>query len=169
MLALTLIMVGLVLRLLTHGLNFTPIAAIALFSAVYLNKKYSLLVPLALIILSDIIIGLHNVIFFTWASFALIAIIGLWIKKHKSFTTVISGSLVASFVFYLVSNFGVWLMGWYPPTLEGLVRCYVLALPFFRNFTISTLAYTLVFFGLYELIARSIKDPKLSKVLLTSF
>lgn len=169
MLALTLIIVGLVLRFLTHGLNFTPLAAIALFSGVYLNKKYSLLVPLILIIASDMIIGLHNVIFFTWVSFMLIAVMGMWIKKHKNFTSVISGSLVSSLLFYIVTNFGVWLMGWYPQTLKGLTDCYILGLPFFRNFTLSTVIYTCAFFGLYELVARLVKDTKFSKVLLTDF
>ncbi|MCX5707707.1 MAG: hypothetical protein NTY14_01795, partial [Candidatus Omnitrophica bacterium] len=83
-----------------------------------------------------------------------------------SATKVISFSLVSSLLFFAVSNFGVWLMGWYPRTTAGLVQCYAMALPFLRDFTASTLVYSAIFFGSYELIAHSIKNEKLASVLL---
>jgi hypothetical protein len=166
MLALILIIIGILLRFAPHAPNFTPVAAIALFSGTYLNKKYSLIVPLLLMIVSDLFIGLHNVILFTWGGFALITFLGLWIKRHKSILGIASMSLISSFLFYIVSNFGVWLMGWYPHNLGGLINCYIMAIPFLRNFTLGTLFYVLVFFGAYELVAYLVKDTKLSRVLL---
>ena len=168
MLALSLILIGVLLRFMPHAPNFTPVAAIALFSGTYLNKKYALLIPLVLMIVSDIFIGLHDVVIFTWGSFVLITLLGFWIKRHKNMFRIISASLFSSFLFYVVSNFGVWLAGWYPHNLRGLIDCYIMALPFLRNFTSATIFYVAVFFGIYELTAYTIKDTKLSRVLLNN-
>lgn len=166
MLALSLIIAGIILRLLVHAPNFTPVGALALFAGVYLNKKQTLWVPLILMAASDMLLGWHDTAPFTWGGFVLIAILGWWLKRHKTVLGILGCSLVSSFIFYIISNFGVWAMGWYPPTLKGLLECYILALPFLRNFILSTLAYTAIFFGAYELIAFLVKDTRLSKVLL---
>ena len=168
MLALSLIICGILLRFAVHAPNFTPVAAIALFSGVYLTKKYALIVPLALMIISDIFLGMHNVVIFTWGGFVLTTVLGFWLKKRKTVLGVAGASVVSSLLFYLVSNFGVWLMGWYPRTLGGLIDCYIMAIPFLRNFTMATLAYSAIFFGLYELVARLAKDTKFSSVLLNT-
>ncbi len=167
MLAISLILVGILLRFMPHAYNFTPVAAIALFSGVYLKRKYAIIVPLVLMAVSDIFIGMHNVVIFTWGSFILAALIGILIRKNKSAARILGGSLAASLVFFVVSNFGVWLMGWYPLNLKGLVDCYVMALPFLRDFTVSTLIYSVLFFSAYELTARLVKETKLAKVLLS--
>ncbi len=167
MLAISLILVGILLRFMPHAYNFTPVAAIALFSGVYLKRKYAIIVPLVLMAVSDLFIGMHNVVIFTWGSFILAALIGILIRKNKSAARILGGSLAASLVFFIVSNFGVWLMGWYPLNLKGLVDCYVMALPFLRDFTVSTLIYSVLFFSAYELTARLVKETKLAKVLLS--
>ncbi|MEW6170302.1 MAG: DUF6580 family putative transport protein [Candidatus Omnitrophota bacterium] len=169
MLVLALIIGGILLRFAPHAPNFTPVAAIALFSGAYLNKKSALLVPLVLMIVSDLVIGLHDVVFFTWGGFLLVAILGVHLKKHKNIFGVFSASLISSIVFYIVSNFGVWIMGWYAHTWQGLINCYVMALPFLRNFTLATLLYSGVFFGIYEITANLAKTSKLAKALLTNF
>ncbi|MDP2044351.1 MAG: hypothetical protein Q8K15_04200 [Candidatus Omnitrophota bacterium] len=166
MLAISLILIGILLRFMPHTANFTPVAAIALFAGVYLNKKQALIVPLLLMIVSDMFLGMHNVIFFTWGSFALVTLLGFWARSHKTFFGIVSTSVVSSVLFYVITNFGVWLMGWYPQTAKGLLDCYILGLPFLRTFSVATLVYTVVFFGAYELIARRVRDTKLAKVLL---
>jgi len=168
MLTVSLIIAGILLRLVPHAPNFTPVAAIALFSGTYLKKKYAFIVPLVLMVISDLIIGLHDVFIFTWGGFILITLLGLWLKRHKSILGILSTSFVSSFLFYVISNFGVWLAGWYPHNLKGLIVCYIMALPFLRSFTLATLFYAAIFFGIYELVARFVKDTKLSKVLLTN-
>jgi len=168
MLALSLIICGILLRFAGHAPNFTPVAAIALFSGVYLSKKYAFIVPLALMIISDIFLGMHNVVIFTWGGFVLTTFLGLWLKNKKTVLGVTSASVISSLLFYIVSNFGVWLMGWYPRTLQGLLDCYIMAVPFLRNFTLATLMYAGIFFGLYELIARLAKNTKFSSVLLNT-
>lgn len=166
MLAISLILIGILLRFVPHTANFTPVAAIALFAGVYLNKRQALIVPLLLMVVSDIFLGMHNVAIFTWGSFVLVTMIGFWAKNHKTFKGIVSASVVSSFLFYLITNFGVWAMGWYPQDAKGLLDCYILGLPFLRNFGAATLLYSAVFFGVYELIARKVSDTKLAKVLL---
>lgn len=168
MLAISLIILGLLMRFIPHAPNFTPVAAIALFGGVYLNKKQSFFAPLALMIVSDILLGMHNTVLFTWGSFCLIAVLGYTIRNKPSLLRVTGMSLASSLLFYIVSNFGVWLMGWYPRTVTGLVDCYVMAIPFFRDFTAATLIYSAVLFGAYELVARQVRDTRLAKVLLHS-
>ena len=166
MLAVILIIVGILLRFAPHAPNFTPVAAIAIFGGAYLNKKYALIVPLILMVITDSFLGLHNVVLFTWGGFILVALLGMWLRKNKGIMRILSVSIASAILFYIVSNFGVWLMGWYPMNLKGLIDCYVLAIPFLRTFTLATLVYTAVFFGIYELIARSVKETKLANVLL---
>ena len=57
-------------------------------------------------------------------------------------------------------------MGWYPKDAKGLLDCYILGLPFLRNFSLATLLYSAVFFGAYELISRRVRNTSLAKVLL---
>ena len=166
MLAISLIIIGILLRFIPHTANFTPVAAIAIFAGVYLNKKQALIVPLLLMVISDIFLGMHNVVAFTWGSFILVTLLGFWAKNHKTFLGIVSTSVVSSVLFYVITNFGVWVMGWYPHTAKGLLDCYILGLPFLRTFSVSTLLYVVVFFGSYELIARRVSDTKLAKVLL---
>jgi hypothetical protein len=156
MLAISLIIIGILLRFIPHTANFTPVAAIAIFAGVYLNKRQALIVPLLLMVLSDVFLGMHNVVTY----------LGIWARNHKTFKVIASTSVISSVLFYLITNFGVWAMGWYPQTVKGLLDCYVLGLPFLRTFMVATLVYTVVFFGAYELIARRVRDTKLAKVLL---
>lgn len=101
MLVIGLILAGILLRFAPHAPNFTPVAAIALFSGAYLSKKYAFFIPLLLMVISDLFLGLHDVVIFTWGAFILITFIGPWIKKHKNVLGIISGSLASSFLFYL--------------------------------------------------------------------
>ncbi len=169
MLALILMMFGILFRLIPHAPNFTPVAAIALFGAVLLpNKRLALIMPLALIMISDLFIGLHDIVIFTWGSIVLVSLIGLGLRKRHKTTIVLFGSLASAVAFYLVTNFGVWVAGWYPPTPQGLLQCYVAGIPFFRNFLAGTLIYSAAFFGTYALAARAVRRTAFAKALLTN-
>jgi hypothetical protein len=167
MLVISLIITGILLRFAPHAPNFTPVAAIALFGGAYLNRKYALIVPLALMAVSDMFIGMHDAVIFTWGSFAVISMLGLLLKNRKNPAAIAGMSVLASVIFYAISNLGVWIVGWYPRTLKGLVDCYIMGLPFLRDFTVATLVYSAGFFGVYEAVAHLVKGKKLAKVLLT--
>ncbi len=151
MLAIGLLIIGILSRYLIHIPNFTPVLAIALFGGVYLNKRYAILLPLALMVISDLIIGMHSTAIFTWGSMVLIGVMGLWLRNHKNWKTVFASSLASAILFFIVSNLGVWLVGdLYPMTGQGLVECFLMAIPFFGNTLLSTLIYTAVLFGSYQ-------------------
>jgi hypothetical protein len=164
-----LILAGAIFRFFPHPVNVAPITAIALFGGVYLNKRWSIAIPLAAMVLSDLVMnipairlalpwgaasaGWHRDAPIIWACFALVGLIGWWVRKRKTPLTVIGGALFGSLVFYLVTNWAAWAF-WnlYPPTFQGLMSSYVQALPFFRNSLIGDIGYTIVLFGLYETV-----------------
>ena len=144
---------AIVLRLLPHPPNMAPIAAMALFGGVYLNKKYALLVPLVALFLSDIFLGFYHSMPYVYGSFILTGCIGLWLKHHKSIKNVFLGTIVSSTLFFLITNFGFWLShSLYPKTIAGQMEAYTMALPFFRNTLIGDFIYVGLFFGAYELM-----------------
>lgn len=164
-----LIICGVLIRVLSHYKilplwpNFAPIAALALFSGVYLKRQAAIVVPLAAMIASDLLIGLHSLILFTWGCFVLVGIIGWWVRKNKNMMTVIGGSLAGSVLFYLVTNFAVWLFTpLYAKDLGGLMQSYIMAIPFFRNTLLGDLFFVGVFFGVYELAMALYKHRELA-------
>ena len=150
------IVITILTRLIPHVPNFSPLVGVALFSGVYLNKKYGYILPLSIYILSDFFVGLHNTVFFTWSSIILIYFLGTYLSKRKNFANTIIFTLTSSILFFIVTNFGVWLMGWYPRTLEGLVHCYTLALPFFRTSLLANFIYVGILFGVYEYFSKRV-------------
>lgn len=150
-----LVALGVACRLLPHAWNFAPIAAIALFSGVYLGRRYAVLLPITAMLIGDLFIGFYELplMLTVYGSYILIGLAGTLIKKHKSLETVIAGSLGASILFFLVTNWAVWQFSpWYAKSLAGLLQSYTLALPFFRNTLFSDLFYVAVLFGAYEAV-----------------
>ena len=142
------------LRLLPHAANFAPIGALAMFAGLYTTRKWWLLTPIMVMAVSDMFIGFYDwkVMTAVYGGFLVYALIGRVVKNNKSFATIIGGTLAASFFFYLTTNFAVWASsGMYPHTLQGLIWCYELALPFFRNTLLGDLFYVGTFVGSYEL------------------
>jgi hypothetical protein len=154
-LSIILVVLGLVFRLLPHPWNFMPISAIALFAGVYLGGFYAFFLPLAAVFFSDIFLGFYDfkLMLIVYLSFALVGFVGLGVRRHKNLATVILGSLLASVLFFLVTNFAVWVFTpWYVKTFSGLIQCFIMAMPFFRNTLLGDLFYVTVFFGGYETV-----------------
>jgi hypothetical protein len=148
-------------RLIPHPPNFTPIAAIALFSGAYFNKKaFAFLVPFIAMFISDAIIGFHSLAWLVYMSFALIVVIGILFLKKVSVKNVVFAAIVSSVSFFIITNFGVWLGStFYPQNFMGLIQCYIAAIPFFHNNILGDLVYTGLLFGIYEAIKAT--NPKL--------
>jgi hypothetical protein len=145
---------GASMRLIPHPENFAPITATALFGAVYLPKKYAFIIPLSALLISDLFLGFYGLeMAFVYGSFIISGLIGLMIKSRKNIFTVIGATLTASILFYLITNFGVWLepRSWYTKDLAGLLQSYTAGIPFFRNTLMGDFFYTGVLFGTYEL------------------
>lgn len=168
MLIIGLFILGIASRLTPHTANFSPIIAIALFSGAYLNRKHYLWVPITLYVISDLIVGLHGIVLFTWGSVFLITLLGRKLKSGKNFKNTLAYTLLSSILFFLITNFGVWVSGWYPQTLAGFIKCYTLAIPFFRTSLIANLFYMTVLISVYELVTRKVANPKIKLVLLSN-
>lgn len=140
-------------RFLEHAPNFVPIGALALWSGVYLSKKYSLFVPFLVMLASDLIIGFYNwkVMLSVYLGFAIMVFLGWLVRKEKTASSVLFASLGGAVLFFIITNFAVWASSaWYPQNLYGLISSYTMALPFFRNSLMGDLFYGGVFFGVYE-------------------
>ena len=158
--ALLFILIGVGLRLLPHPANFAPIAAIALFGGVYLGRKTAFLLPFVVMVISDIFIGYYewSLMIFVYGSFLLCVFLGFWLKRHKKWYTVLGSSVLGAVLFFILTNFAVWAFTpWYLKTFSGLIQCYLIALPFFKNTILGDLFYVSVFFGAYEAVRFLIK------------
>jgi hypothetical protein len=164
MLALGVIIFGFLSRIVVHTPNFTPILSLALFGGVYLKGRQPIWVPLVLMAVSDIFIGFHDTMFYTWGSILLISLIGLYLRDRKNWVNILSASLVSSVLFFLITNFGAFL-SLYPHTWAGLQQCYIMAIPFYRSTLVSTMAYSLVLFALWEFLLARRESPVLVKLL----
>lgn len=166
-------------RLIPHPSNFTPIGAMALFGAAYYSKRHlAFLIPIFSMWISDLI--LNNVVYsayfnhfvwfykgsvFTYGAFVLIVVLGMFLLKKINVSNLIFSALSASVIFFVVSNFGVWLTsGMYPHTFSGLIACYIAGIPFFHNTLLGDFVYAGVMFGSFELCVKQIPQLKLSSV-----
>jgi hypothetical protein len=113
-------------RLIPHPPNITPITSLALFSGLMFQRRWlSILIPLVAMFLSDMVLGFGMISLWVYSGFIMITMLG-WILNQMNIKSI----LLSSLIFFIVSNFGVWFMD-YPHTIEGLITCYTLAIPFF--------------------------------------
>ena len=148
--------IGLVLllafsRLIPHPPNFTPIVAVAIMSGYFFkNIKLSFVVLLIAMLLVDVFFGFYKHMLFVYLSLFLITFIFLKISDKINFKNLFIFGFLGSLIFYLVSNFGVWASGVLSPVtnlpyekdLNGLISCYLLAIPFFKNTLFSTIIFS---------------------------
>ena len=139
-------------RLIPHPPNFAPITAIALFSGFYVTNKFLVYaLPMGIMIISDLFIGFSSITFFVYFAFLMVSFIGTQSKK-PSFLAI----LISSISFFIITNFGVWILGGYPKTWTGLVTCYTIAIPFFKNSLMGDFFYSGVMILCYSLGRKTI-------------
>ncbi len=142
-------------RFIPHPPNFTSLIALSFYVPAILGKRY---LPALLVsfVITDLIIGFHGTVLFTWGS---VLIIGLMSKYFvKSTFKRVGGSLAGACLFFIITNFGVWTLGMYGYTFNGLVSSYIMALPFFGFTLISTVVFALLFEVTYLLIKKNFKS-----------
>lgn len=142
-------------RLLPHPPNFSPVTALALFGGAYFSSRYTALgVTLAAMLASDWLIGFHPLMWAVYLSFAAVVLLGGLLREHRQAALPVAfAALGGSLLFFLVTNFAHWWMfNDYPQTFEGLLTCYVAALPFFQNALAGDLLFSALLFGGMALI-----------------
>lgn len=150
-------------RLIPHAPNFTPIAAMALFGGATLNnKKLAFILPVIAMFISDLIIGFHSTMWAVYLAFTLTVFIGTKLNGNIKPLSVITASIASSSLFFIVTNFAVWMgSSFYPQNAAGLFECYVAAIPFFNNGLIGDLFYSGILFTVFALAGQ--RFPQLAK------
>ena len=144
------ITVAALMRLIPHPPNFVPITAIAIFAGVKFNNiKIAYAIPISIMLISDLFIGFYSISLFVYLAFILIITYSSFIKKYS-----IKNIILSSVMFFIITNFGVWLMGGYPKSIEGLVLCYTMAIPFFTNSIIADLFFSAILYYGFEQIEK---------------
>ena len=140
----SLILVLALSRLIPHPPNITPIIAVAIMSSyLFKNLYFSLCALLISMILSDLFIGFYGNMVFVYFSLILITFIFYKINSKINIKSLLVFCFFGSLIFYIISNFGVWaLSGMYEKSFNGLIYCYYLAIPFFKNTLISTILFS---------------------------
>ncbi|MCX8111598.1 MAG: hypothetical protein N3E49_00150 [Bacteroidia bacterium] len=143
-----LLIIGLVGRLVPHPPNFTPVEAVALFGGAWLSPFWlSLLVPLGVMAISDLILGWHNLWPFTWGGMLIGTYLGHYVMQTHRWVSVAGTATLQATLFFLLTNFGVWIGGYYGHTFTGLITCYVAAIPFYHYQVLGALSYSTLFWA----------------------
>jgi len=148
LLTICLVVVAVGWRLINNSYQIAPnlelVTAVSVLAAVTMGWRAALIVPITTMVISDLIIGNTSIFVFTWGSFAVIGLGATLLRKLKNkpklqILSSVGFAAVSSFLFFAVTNFGVWVQGWYPATLSGLVNSYIMAIPFYRTMLIGNL------------------------------
>ena len=128
-------------RFIPHPPNFTSLLALSFYVPVFLGLRF---LPVLIIsfAITDLIIGYHSGTHWTWGSVLVIGLMSQYFSKNINLRLV--GSLFGAFIFFLITNFGVWISDMYSLTVNGLIECYTLAIPFFTYSLISTILFSLL-------------------------
>lgn len=148
-------------RLVPHPFGFTPVGAFGLFAGAHLKPRIAWLSPLVALAIGDAITGLYDwrMMAFVYAGFLGGPLVGRLLLSEKVTTLrVASGVTLGAVIFFLVSNFGVWFVGYYPPTLAGLVQCYIMGLPFLGIALAGDSLYAGLLFGGYSAVEDKLKS-----------
>ena len=168
--ALSLTVIGGLLRLLPHPPNMAPVGAMSLFAGANLSGWQAYLVPLLVMAITDPLVGARGGCCtigdfnpFSWGTFFIYGsfLISVWIGKHLRGTfsprKIGAAAFLCALQFYLVTNLPSWLFGsMYPHTLAGVVQCYVAAIPFYGRTLASDLLYSGALFGLHAWLSRMV-------------
>ena len=147
-------LLSILIRLLPHAPNFAPLGALALLAGMT-GAKRKVWLPLAAVFATDLFLGFYSGLIWVYLSYGLLFFTGYLTRQASGMKKSMVIPVAGSVLFYLVSNFGVWVSGsMYPPTLAGLGQCYAAALPFFRNTAVSDLVYFNAFVALAALLTK---------------
>ncbi len=151
-------------RLIPHPPNFAPVAAMALFGGAYFSKRWvAFLVPLVAMLVTDLMLGSQSTMWAVYLCFVLIVGIGMLMIKQKKVSNIFLASVSASVMFFIITNFAVWVSGiYYPKGLSGLAASYTAAIPFFHYTLLGDLFFVALMFGSYELVKA--KFPQLAEM-----
>ncbi|MDA7715467.1 hypothetical protein N8827_02645 [Pelagibacteraceae bacterium] len=135
-------------RFIPHPPNFTSLIALSFYVPVLLGLRFlpALIISFAI---TDLIIGYHSGTHWTWGSVLVIGLMSQYFGKNINLRLI--GSLFGASIFFLITNFGVWISGYYGLNLNGLIQSYFFALPFFGYTILSTLIFSVIIEAIYKI------------------
>lgn len=158
-LALTLIVLGAVSRLLHLPPNIAAVTGVTLLAGFALRNIWlALLVPIGAMALADIVLGWYPGVLATYAGMAAGVFIARGLLPKLTVSRLVATTFLASLAFFVLSNFGTWAEGWYGYTWDGLVACYLAAIPFWQNSLVADFISTALAFGLFLLGQRVLSN-----------
>ncbi len=143
-------------RFVPHPPNFTSLLCVSFYIPAIFGISYILPVLFSFIF-TDFFFGFHNLVLFTWGSVIIIGLISKYF--YQSFKLRVIGAILSSFIFYLLTNYGVWILGGYEFSIKGLLTSYTMAIPFFKY----TILSTLIFSSFFEIFIFYFKEKKFFK------
>ena len=171
-------------RLIPHTENFVPVFAMILFAAVHFQNKFqAIAISVGALWISDLYINnwgiyseYHNefILFsspFNYLAYILIALLSVRLFKNTiTIQKVLGSSIGVGIVFFIISNFGVWISGTlYPMTFDGLITCFIAAIPFFRSTLTSNILFSFILFGGYYALQNQVRFLKLEHIKYSKF
>jgi hypothetical protein len=151
-----------ILHLVPHPFGISTIGALAIYGGAKTSWKIAWLVPLVPVLIGNLLFGFYDltVLAFVYAGFALSALTARFIL-HNGQSGPRYGLAIATgaFLFFLISNYAVWLVGMYPPTIAGLVTCYINGLPYLGIAMLADGLYSLLLLGFHGLLDRQRLTP----------
>ncbi len=162
--AIAFFLVAIAFRFLPHWPNMAPIAALALFAGCHISGRSGMILAFGAMAFSDLLgawfevpgMGFYNrtTMLTVYVALALIALVGIGLRGRVNALTVPLASVAGTAIFFLATNFACWidpLMG-YSQNAQGLMSCYVNALPFALSTLVGDLLYSGLLFGSYALV-----------------
>jgi len=156
-------------------LNFSPLAAIALCGPLVFPRRVALILPLAVLLVSDLVLNAHfgaalitGEMLARYGALALVALLGLRLRENRRVGTFLLASMAGSTGFFLITNTVSWLTApGYAKTVAGWCQALTVGLPgylptwmFFRNSLVSDLCFTLAFIGCLVLASQTSAGKK---------
>lgn len=144
---------GILARFVDHPPNFVPLAAIALVSAFYLSSRASCLIPIGVMLVSDLFIGFYDplVMISVYGSYLLIWGLGRLSRASAGKLVLLPATLAGSVLFFTFTNLAVWAFTpLYDKTASGLYLAYAMAIPFFKWTLSADVFYMAVFVAIIE-------------------
>jgi hypothetical protein len=151
-----LVVLGVVARVLPHTWNFVPLGGIGLYAGAYFRPGIAWAVPLVALLIGDLFLGFYGLteMLFTYLGFLAGPLVGrILLSRRRTIPRFGAAVFIAATVHFGVSNIGAWLT-LYPQTLQGLIDCYVLAIPFYAATLFGDAVFASILFGCHELAAR---------------
>lgn len=160
-------------RVINHSYQIAPnlelVTTVSVLAAVVMGWRAALIVPITTMVVSDLIIGNTSIFVYTWGSFAFIGLGATLLRKLNNkpklqILTSVGFATISSFLFFVVTNFGVWAQGWYPATFAELMNSYTMAIPFYRTMLIGNLIIVPTVVTIWQLV----KSRQTSKALIVN-